>query len=160
GGIAPYTFAVSDGSLPPGLTLSSAGLLSGTPTTPGYFFFWVSATDARGWISRQSYSISIAEVRLAIGPSSLPEGKIGIIYRQRLTGSGGTAPYRFALNDGVLPPGLSLGSDGRISGKPTTGGFFFFSIVATDTRGHTGTFFYGLAIAQTPLTISPSSLPD
>jgi hypothetical protein len=46
GGIAPYTFEVTDGSLPPGLTLSPAGELSGTPTTPGTFTFTVKATDS------------------------------------------------------------------------------------------------------------------
>lgn len=46
GGTAPYTFAVASGALPPGLTLSSSGLLSGTPTASGQFTFSVSATDS------------------------------------------------------------------------------------------------------------------
>jgi len=160
GGTAPYIFAVSDGSLPPGLTLSAAGLLSGTPSTPGGFYFWMSATDARGLTSRQPYSISIAEVLLAISPSSLPDGKVGVAYHQRLTAGGGTSPYRFAVSDGVLPPGLSLGVDGRIGGTPTTEGFFGFNVTVNDAQGRTGSAFYFIVIAQVQLVISPTSLPD
>lgn len=48
GGIAPYTFAVTGGTLPAGLSLSAAGLLSGTPTEPGAYSFTVTATDSVG----------------------------------------------------------------------------------------------------------------
>ena len=58
-GAAPYTFAVASGALPPGLALSSAGSLSGTPTTVGSFSFSVTATDANGSIGSQSYTIVI-----------------------------------------------------------------------------------------------------
>jgi large repetitive protein len=47
GGTAPVTWSVTNGSLPPGLTLSAGGLLSGTPTTPGsYGPIGVSVTDS------------------------------------------------------------------------------------------------------------------
>ncbi len=58
-GAVPYTFAVASGALPPGLTLSAAGLLSGTPTTVGSFSFSVTATDANGSTGSQSYTIII-----------------------------------------------------------------------------------------------------
>jgi hypothetical protein len=48
GGIAPFTWVVLSGALPPGLTLSSSGLLLGTPTTPGTYSFVLQATDATG----------------------------------------------------------------------------------------------------------------
>ena len=49
--IPPFTFAVTAGTLPMGLTLNSQnGVLSGTPTTPGYYTFTVSYTD--GWVTR------------------------------------------------------------------------------------------------------------
>jgi hypothetical protein len=160
GGTAPYTFSLTTGALPPGLTLSTAGLISGTPTGPNIFSFTVSATDARGLNSRRSYSISITQVPLAISPSSLPDGKVGLVYRQKLSASGGAAPYAFAVSDGALPPGLTLDSDGGIGGTPTTEGFFSFSVAVTDSRGRTGSAFYFVVIAEVPLAISPSSLPD
>jgi hypothetical protein len=46
GGTAPYSYAVTDGTLPAGLTLSSDGTLAGTPATPGSYDFTVTATDA------------------------------------------------------------------------------------------------------------------
>jgi hypothetical protein len=58
-GAAPYSFAVTSGALPPGLTLSSAGSLSGASTTIGSFSFIVEATDANGSTGSQSYTIVI-----------------------------------------------------------------------------------------------------
>ena len=63
GGTAPYTFAITAGTLPTGLTLSSAGVLSGTPTALGTFNFTVTATDSSGgsgpFTGSQAYSITI-----------------------------------------------------------------------------------------------------
>jgi hypothetical protein len=59
GGTAPYGFIVSSGSLPSGLSLSSAGVLSGTPTSAGAFAFTVQATEANGCLGSQPYTISI-----------------------------------------------------------------------------------------------------
>jgi hypothetical protein len=59
GGTAPYNFAVSSGALPAGLTLSTAGPLSGTPTTPGPTTFTVHATDAGGCAADMPYSVTV-----------------------------------------------------------------------------------------------------
>jgi hypothetical protein len=45
GGVQPYTYASNTGTIPPGLTLSSAGVLSGTPTSAGTYSFGVTVTD-------------------------------------------------------------------------------------------------------------------
>jgi hypothetical protein len=160
GGTAPYSFALAAGELPPGLTLSPAGLLGGTSTAPGAFNFAVTVTDARGLTGSQAYSLFFTDVPLVISPGSLPDGRIGVGYRQRLTASGGTAPYRFALTDGALPPGLTLTRDGLLGGKPSAEGFFAFTINATDARGRSSGQFYGLSITQVSLSISPNLLPE
>lgn len=59
GGTAPYTFAVSAGALPGGLSLSSAGVLTGTPTVAGGFTFTIRATDAHNCQGQRSYTINI-----------------------------------------------------------------------------------------------------
>lgn len=46
GGTGPYTWTISEGSLPPGMTLSSSGILSGVPSTPGQYSFVITVTDA------------------------------------------------------------------------------------------------------------------
>jgi len=57
GGTSPYTFAVTGGSLPSGLSLSSSGVLAGTPAATGVFSFTVAATDAAGCTSSRSYTL-------------------------------------------------------------------------------------------------------
>jgi hypothetical protein len=57
-----YAFVVSGGSLPPGLSLSADGVLAGTPTAEGYFYFTIMATDAHGLTGRQWYGLSISAV--------------------------------------------------------------------------------------------------
>lgn len=65
GGLAPYTYALTSGSvLPPGLTLSSAGAISGTPTQIGTYSFMITATDSSPsgpYSTTQTYSITVTE---------------------------------------------------------------------------------------------------
>jgi large repetitive protein len=60
GGTSPYTFAVTGGSLPAGLTLSSAEVISGTPSATGTSTFTITATDVSGNSGSQSFSLAIA----------------------------------------------------------------------------------------------------
>jgi subtilisin-like proprotein convertase family protein len=60
GGAGPYTFAVSIGALPDGLTLdANTGVISGTPTVVNTFNFTVTATDSNNCTGSQAYSITI-----------------------------------------------------------------------------------------------------
>ncbi|WP_313918764.1 Ig domain-containing protein [Tahibacter sp.] len=59
GGLSPYTFAVSVGALPPGLSLSASGVISGTPTASGLYNFTVTATDANGFTGNRAYPLTI-----------------------------------------------------------------------------------------------------
>ena len=67
GGTAPYTFTIASGALPVGLSLSSTGLLSGTPQQSGIFNFTIRATDSVGCQGSRAYS-------LAILPAAAPAG--------------------------------------------------------------------------------------
>jgi hypothetical protein len=62
GGTAPYTFTVTGGALPPGLALSTAGVVSGTPTTAGTFNVTIRATDVNGCFASVTYAIVVAAV--------------------------------------------------------------------------------------------------
>ncbi|HEY7162126.1 MAG TPA: putative Ig domain-containing protein, partial [Acidobacteriota bacterium] len=103
-GTAPYTFAVTNGSLPSGLTLdTNTGQISGTPTAAGTFNFDVTATDTYGCSGVQSYSITMDCPAITVDPATLPDGTIDVLYDQTVSGSGGTAPYTFAVTNGTLP---------------------------------------------------------
>ncbi|QXZ81773.1 putative Ig domain-containing protein (plasmid) [Rhizobium sp. L51/94] len=156
GGIAPYTYAISAGALPAGITVNSAtSALSGTPTVTGSFSFTLTATDSTTGTpgqANQSYSLSIISPTLTITPSTLPAGAIGAAYSQTLGTSGGTTPYTYAISAGALPSGLNLTTAGVLSGTPTTNGNFNFTITATDANNATGSASYSLAIGvQAPI---------
>jgi hypothetical protein len=146
GGASPYTFSVSGGSLPPGLTLSSAGTLSGTPTQKGSFTFSVKATDANGCVASRSYQLAIACQDIIINPTSLPIGTTGTAYNQTLTATGECAPNTFSLLTGTLPPGLTLSPNGTLSGTPTVSGNFAFTSRVTNNCGCTSERSYVLTI--------------
>jgi hypothetical protein len=86
---------------------------------------------------------------LGISPSTLPGGTVGKAYSQKLTGSGGKAPYTWTRASGSLPPGLSLSSAGVISGTPTSAGTSSFVVDVADasTTALTGTQSYSIAVA-------------
>ncbi len=80
---------------------------------------------------------------ITITPAALPDATVGVAYSQTLTASGGTAPYTFEVTMGTLPPGLTLDpATGVLSGIPTSGGSYTFTITATDSSACTGTITY------------------
>ncbi|MCX6858548.1 MAG: putative Ig domain-containing protein, partial [Verrucomicrobia bacterium] len=140
GGIAPYSYAVTSGTLPAGLTLSSAGLLSGTPTTSNGagVNITIRSTDANGCQNTLNYAIQICPV-ISLNPATLPNGTVGSVYSQAVTASGGATPYVYAISSGSLPAGLTLdGSTGVISGTPSSPSAANFTITATDANGCAG----------------------
>ena len=140
GGIGPYGFTVTAGALPAGLTLSTGGALSGTPTASGSFNFTVTATDANGQTGSRAYTLVVDVPVLAVTPATLPSGIVGVAYSQTLGATGGNAPYTFAVTAGTLPTGLTLSSSGALTGTPSAEGNFSFTVTATDsTTGTAGT---------------------
>jgi hypothetical protein len=159
GGTAPYTFAVTAGALPPGLTLSPAGLLSGIPTRAGGYTFTVTATDSAGCLGTRVYTLAVNCPVITVNPATIPAPIAGIAYSQTFTATGGTAPYTFAVTAGALPPGLTLSSAGLLSGIPTSSGAFTFTITATDSAGCPGSRLYALAVTCPVITVNPETIP-
>lgn len=149
GGTAPYSFSVSAGGLPTGVTLSPTGVLSGTPTIVITFGVIITATAANGCTGTRSYTVTINPPcpAITITPTTLPGGFIGIPYNQTLTATGGTAPYSFSVSAGGLPTGVTLSASGVLSGTPTIVISFGFIITATDANGCTGTRSYTVNIS-------------
>jgi len=137
GGTTPYTWTIvsTAGSPPPGLSLSTGGTISGTPTQPGTFNFTVQVRDNSGrFTDTQAFALTIQPAPLVIQNSSpAPPGVVGVAYQEDYNATGGNPPYTFVLYSGNLPLGLTLASNGLLSGTPTTPGNYTYTLQATDT---------------------------
>jgi hypothetical protein len=158
GGTLPYAWSVNAGSLPPGVTLSSAGVLAGTPTTAGSFTFSVNVIDKNNGIATASITLVVAS-GLTLSFPAPPSGVVGTAYTDTLTAAGGTTPYSWSVSAGTLPTGITLNtSTGVLSGTPTVAGTFSFSVTVTDSGSQTATRATSITIAAGMLTITvPSS---
>jgi phospholipase C len=158
GGTAPYSWTVSSGALPSGLTLSSAGVISGTPTTAGSFTFTAKATDSSSPPKAFSDTYTM-QVNLAVSPSTLPTAIDSTAYSTTLSATGGTAPYTWTVSSGSLPSGFTLSSAGVLSGTPTAAGTFKFTVEATDSSSpkNVGTESYAFHVN---LEVSPPTLTN
>lgn len=174
GGLAPYTFAISAGTIPPGLTFVATGTASasliGTPTASGTYTFTVQASDANGCLGERTYTIVISPFvcdAITVFPATLPIPVSGVPYNQSVGASGGLAPYTFAISAGAIPTGLTFVATGTASasliGTPTQPGTYTFTVTATDALGCTGSQTYVLQLlgGSVPVAapvLSPGSL--
>jgi hypothetical protein len=137
GGVTPYSWAVTTGSLPAGLTLgASSGTISGTPTTAGNSSFTVTLTDSGSLTATANYTIAVSTAPLQITTSSITNGTVGTAYSQVFAASGGSGNYSWSLTAGasaLTTLGLTLSSGGTLSGTPTTAGSYPFTVQVTDT---------------------------
>jgi hypothetical protein len=160
GGTPPYTFAVTSGALPAGLTLNTnTGLISGTPGSEGTYPFTITVTDSFGCGGIANYVIVVACPSITISPATLPSGSFGTPYNQIITASGGTVPYTFSAS-GTLPPGITMNSSGVISGTPTASGVYSFLVTATDASGCTAERTYILLIFTTIASLDDNYTTD
>ncbi|MEP7342574.1 MAG: Ig domain-containing protein [Acidobacteriota bacterium] len=153
-----YTFTVTGGATPPGLTLNSNGTWSGAPTAPGSYSFTVTAQEASGCTGSQGYTLMVVCPTVVLAPATLPGTPAGSPYSQQLSVTAGGS-YTFSLTSGLLPMGLSLSSGGLISGTPTQSGSFSFRVTATGYGSCTGFLDYTLVVGCTAIDLTPASLP-
>lgn len=147
GGAAPYVYDVADGALPAGLSLSSGGVISGTPTEAVDASFTIRATDANDCTGEQFYTVSFNADTcppIAVSPGELPAAVVGVPYTQALAASGGAGPYVFSVSTGALPEGFTLSASGVISGTLVSADVSPFLVRATDINGCFGEQLYSL----------------
>ncbi len=155
GGTVPYTFTISGGALPAGLSMSTSGAISGTPSTGGTSSFTVRVADSATTqqFATANLNITVIASGLTIATNALPSGAIGVAYNFVLSSSGGTTPRTWTVLSGALPGGLSLASNGTISGTPTASGTFTVGLRVADNSTPVQTQSVTL-----PITISPAPL--
>ncbi|MCY1000016.1 putative Ig domain-containing protein [Myxococcus sp. MISCRS1] len=150
-GKPPYLFTTT-GPLPPGITLAREGLLHGQPTQSGDFTFNVVASDANSRTVSRSVSVSVSTLP-TITTQSLPEATRGIAYQHTLGATGGQGTLSWTLASGALPPGISLSTQGALSGTPSTTGSHAVTLRVSDTNGRTDSRALAL-IVEAPLSLS------
>jgi large repetitive protein len=184
GGCEPsFVIRLVNGSLPPGLSISSSGLISGTPTQAGSYRFWLEVHDvgpAEGgpsWCTvpkdaEREFKLSI-DSALQLVTNSIPQNaSVGVPYTTTLQAALVTDPSNptpiapetltWSVVGGALPPGLTL-ANGVISGTPTTEGSYQFQIQAAldASRKHFQTYSLTVrqplkVVAAKPLATSPT----
>ena len=185
----PYQYSVIGGSLPPGLTLASSGTVSGTPTNAGGWSFWVNLSDqdppSASWCvpsnAQREFTIMINGAggggpgpgpspaptpipALSITTPGLPEATVGAAYSTTLSASGGSGTKTWSVAAGSLPAGLSLSSNGVLSGTPTAPGTASFTAKvsaggASSQRQFSLGVAAGLAIAAPVTKVAEVAVP-
>ena len=150
GGVAPYTWTLTSGSLPPGMNpLSSAGVISGTPTSTGHYSFTVKATDAQSNSASANLSITVnaSAGTLTITTTTLPIGTINTPYNALLAANGGITPYTWSIVSGSPAGRPEPEQQYRLDFRHTgAGGLADFTVKVTDAQSHTATQPIGIAV--------------
>jgi Putative Ig domain len=176
GGLQPYTWSISSGSLPAGLTVTTDGVISGTPSsnpaqyssagcalsnTPSQFpitcNFAAQVVDSQSpqhAVDTAPESITI-NLDLSLTTSTLGTGVVGQAYTATLTATNGVPPYSYSIAAGSLPDGLTLttvqsmnnmANDASIMGMPTAAGVYSFTVEATDSASETTTAVFSITV--------------
>jgi hypothetical protein len=153
-----YQFSSTD--KPAWLSLAANGALSGTPPATGKFTFNVSVTGFGTCMQTLPVTLTVQCPTFSFTPTTLPQGVQGTAYNQTVTACPAGGNYSYAVMAGALPPGLTLASNGSLSGTPTANGNYSFAVKATGWGACQGTQSYSLLISGTcaALTINPATL--
>jgi len=162
GGTAPYTFSTPQ-QLPSGLSLSSGGLLSGTPVQPAITYFNIVVTDVQGVIGVVPFMLTILPQLRIPTTSPLPNAVAGTSYTQTINATGGTTPYSFSIVKGSgAPAGLGISLSGGLTWPLPAIGTFNFTVQVADSSTPiftaTQQFQITVAAAAPLLQVSPTQL--
>jgi large repetitive protein len=162
GSPASATWSIQSGSLPAGVTLSSAGVLSGTPTTEGSYTFVVKAVGGGNASDTETETLTVRQPLTVSSPlnarAQASKAEVGVPFTATLTAAGGSGTYTWAVNSGTLPSGVTLDPNGTVSGTPVEPGRFTFVSKATDSEGRSANASSTIVVAA-KLRLGPQRLP-
>ena len=155
GGVGAVTFSLNSGNLPTGLTLSSAGVLSGTPAQTGSFPITVKVTDSQGCIGiGGAYNLVINCQTITVTNPATNTGTVNTAFSKTFTAGNTIGAVTFSTAS-TLPAGLTLSAGGVLSGTPTQTGAFPIVVKATDANGCFGNgATYTLTIGCQTITVN------
>jgi MYXO-CTERM domain-containing protein len=168
GGFGAYSWSIVAGALPPHMTLSTDGALSGTPTDLGVWTLLVGVSSG-GQTQVASVAFSVAPpsgpLQLVKSGLELPPATVGEAYAAQLAAQGGTPPYSWIAKTSSVPEGLNLSQSGLLSGVPTqnaltTTGAASIAVTVTDQAGNTKFDTYLLeVVGPGDLVITTTDIP-
>ncbi|MDR3405984.1 MAG: VPAMP-CTERM sorting domain-containing protein [Chthoniobacter sp.] len=152
-GFPAPTFIVASGALPPGLSLTSAGYLSGVPSTGGLYTGTISASNGVGSAATQSFSITVQQVAKFTSAPLNATMTVGTPYSSTFQASGYPSPTISTIYG--LPQGITLSANGVLSGTPAAGSYGTYSgtVTASNTYGTNGSSdsqSYAITVQQAP----------
>jgi len=135
GGRYPYTWSITSGQLPPGISMNSGGYFYGKASLLGSYSFVVQVQDASSppYVVTQSVVLNVVPPPLVFSGWPLSPAPQGLPYHSQISLSGGTPPYAWTILSGQLPPGIVLDpATGYLDGTPTQLGYFVFLVQGSD----------------------------
>lgn len=163
GGNDPYVWA-NNGTLPPGLEMSSDGTITGTATALGTFdvSFAVADSSSPAYIGEVTLAMTV-ETDLTINTATIPNATVLTPYNKPLVSSGGLAPYQWAIVAGAFPIGITIDPNtGVLTGVPcsynSTTDFtksFTATVQITDAIGAKATQSFTTQLLPAPLQMGP-----
>ena len=162
GGSGPYTFSLTSGTLPTGLTLNPNGTFSGTPTATGTYTFTLKATQSAYASGSRTYTVTInpAPSISYLTTTAWTQGQPG--FTGTMTVTGGTPAHALFGTPTGVPPGLTAVLNGNtisFTGTPTTTGTFNGSIIVRDSAGASVTKAFSITI-NPAISFTPTALPN
>jgi gliding motility-associated-like protein len=157
GGTGPYTYVATN--LPPGLNFNATTrVISGTPTQSGLYSVTVTVTDNVGTTASNNYALRVIGA-LSLPTMALADGTVGTVYTEQTLPqvTGGTGPYTYTSAN--LPPGLNFDPITRkLTGTPTQGGTFTFSVTAKDAVNNSTTTNFTVKVKVDPPVVASASI--
>jgi hypothetical protein len=140
GGKGTLVWYVTAGSLPPGVKLSSSGVMSGTITATGFYGVGVGVHDSLA--PNPQYAgggVFITVDPIAISPTTLANATAGKYYTTTFKAIGGKPTLKWTVSSGSLPSGLKLSTSGWLTGTPKAAGSYTFTVTVTDANSPANT---------------------